>query len=80
MDEAITRKRKRKLTKKFVTNQTDVSFMLTKHVLSEEVKGDSNLVLSPLSIQVVLALIATGSKGPTRDQLVQFYPLLTVFG
>lgn len=49
----------------FVTNQTDVSFMLTKQVFSEEVKCDSNLVFSPLSIQIILGLIASGSKEPT---------------
>ncbi|MCD7460529.1 hypothetical protein HAX54_043695 [Datura stramonium] len=55
-----------------ITNQTDVSFMLAKHVFSKEVKGDTNLVLSPLSIQIVLGLIAAGSAGPTQDQLLCF--------
>ncbi|KAM3237260.1 hypothetical protein P3L10_012289 [Capsicum annuum] len=55
-----------------ITNQTDVTFMLTKHVFSEEVEGNSNMVLSPLSIQIVLGLIAAGSSGPTKDQLLHF--------
>ncbi|XP_060199519.1 serpin-ZX-like [Lycium barbarum] len=55
-----------------INYQTDVSFMLAKHVLSKEVKGDTNLVLSPLSIQIVLGLIAAGTKGPTQDQLLCF--------
>ncbi|XP_015072103.1 serpin-ZX-like [Solanum pennellii] len=54
------------------TSQTDVSFMLAKHVFSNAVKGDTNLVLSPLSIQIVLGLIAAGSSGPTQDQLLSF--------
>ncbi|KAM7504730.1 hypothetical protein LguiB_003634 [Lonicera macranthoides] len=33
---------------------------------------ESNTVLSPLSIHVVLSLIATGSKGQTLDQLLSF--------
>ncbi|XP_009757192.1 serpin-ZX [Nicotiana tabacum] len=55
-----------------INNQTDVSFMLAKHIFSKEVKGDTNLVLSPLSIQIVLGLIAAGCKGPTQDQLLCF--------
>lgn len=55
-----------------ITSQTDVSFMFAKHVFSKEVKGDTNLVLSPLSIQIVLGLIAAGSDGPTQDQLLCF--------
>ncbi|XP_006354932.1 serpin-ZX-like [Solanum tuberosum] len=83
MDEAMMKKRKRKVThtsssqanidmEQFVTNQTDVSFRLTKQVFSEEVKGDSNLVFSPLSIQIILGLIAFGSNKPTKSQLLCF--------
>ncbi|XP_049390792.1 serpin-ZX-like [Solanum stenotomum] len=46
--------------------------MLAKHVFSNAVKGDTNLMLSPLSIQIVLGLIAAGSNGPTQDQLLCF--------
>lgn len=55
-----------------ITTQTGVSFILAKHVFSKEIKGDTNLVFSPLSIQIVLGLIAAGSKGPTKDQLLCF--------
>ncbi|CAH9098611.1 unnamed protein product [Cuscuta epithymum] len=55
-----------------IRNHTQVSFKLAKHVFSTEVKGDSNLVFSPLSVHVVLGLIAAGSKGPTLRQLLAF--------
>ncbi|KAL3340523.1 hypothetical protein AABB24_028918 [Solanum stoloniferum] len=56
-----------------ISNQTGVSLTLAKHVFSTEVKGDTtNMVFSPLSIHVVLGLIAAGSNGPTRDQLLSF--------
>uniref|UniRef100_A0A2N9IA73 Serpin domain-containing protein n=1 Tax=Fagus sylvatica TaxID=28930 RepID=A0A2N9IA73_FAGSY len=54
-----------------ISNQTDVALGITKQLLLTEGK-DSNLVFSPLSIHVVLSLIAAGSKGPTLDQLLSF--------
>ncbi|XP_068337857.1 serpin-ZX-like [Pyrus communis] len=54
-----------------IINQTDVALGLTKKLLQTEGK-QSNLVYSPLSIHVVLSLIASGSKGPTQDQLLSF--------
>ncbi|KAL6493220.1 hypothetical protein OROGR_032979 [Orobanche gracilis] len=54
-----------------ILNQTDVSLSLAKHVVSTKAK-DANLVFSPLSIHVVLGLIAAGSGGPTRDQLLGY--------
>ncbi|KAH7845436.1 hypothetical protein Vadar_001935 [Vaccinium darrowii] len=54
-----------------LSNQTDVSFSLAKQVSLSESKN-SNLVFSPLSIHVVLGLIAAGSKGPTQTQLLSF--------
>lgn len=54
-----------------IRNQTDVALTLSKHILSTESKN-SNLVFSPLSIQVLLSLIAAGSKGPTLEQLLTF--------
>ncbi|KAL3617811.1 hypothetical protein CASFOL_038132 [Castilleja foliolosa] len=55
-----------------VVNQTDVSLSLAKHVISTEAKDGGNLVFSPLSIQVALGLIAAGSSGSTRDQLLRY--------
>jgi len=43
----------------------------TKHLLSKA-EEDKNVVISPLSIHVVLSLIAAGSKGLTRGQLLSF--------
>lgn len=53
------------------SDQTQVSLALAKEVIGTEAR-DCNFVLSPLSIQVVLALIASGSDGPTLDQLLSF--------
>lgn len=54
-----------------ISNQTDVSLTLAKNVLLSHGK-DSNVVFSPLSIHVVLSLIAAGSNGQTLDQLLSF--------
>ncbi|KAL2459125.1 Serpin-ZX [Forsythia ovata] len=54
-----------------ISKQTEVSILLAKHVVSTKAQ-DANLVFSPLSIHVVLGLNASGSKGPTLDQLLSF--------
>ncbi|KAL3617805.1 hypothetical protein CASFOL_038126 [Castilleja foliolosa] len=59
----------RKSLPKSVLDQTDVSLSLAKHVISTKAKDGGNLVFSPLSIQVALALIAAGSTG---DQLLHY--------
>ncbi|KAI7727944.1 hypothetical protein M8C21_015486, partial [Ambrosia artemisiifolia] len=51
-------------------NQTHVSTILATHLLSNN--HDSNVVFSPLSIQTLLSLLATGCKGETLDQLLAF--------
>ncbi|VFQ99126.1 unnamed protein product [Cuscuta campestris] len=55
-----------------IRNHVCVSFKLANHVFSTVTKDDSNLILSPLSINVLLGLIAAGSKGSTLHQLLDF--------
>lgn len=54
-----------------IRSHGEVAIAITKHLLLNEAKA-SNVVLSPLSIHVVLSLIASGSKGPPLDQLLSF--------
>ncbi|CAI9116611.1 OLC1v1017805C1 [Oldenlandia corymbosa var. corymbosa] len=54
-----------------ISNQNDVSLTLAKRVILTEAK-ETNSVFSPLSLHVVLGLIAAGSDGPTKDQLLSF--------
>ncbi|KAK1395722.1 SERPIN domain-containing protein [Heracleum sosnowskyi] len=53
-----------------ISNQTDVALTLTKHILQNN--NTSNVVLSPLSLQLVLSLVAAGSEGQTLEQLLSF--------
>ena len=53
-------------------NQSNVSLTIAKHLFSKESHQDKNIVLSPLSIQVVLSIIAAGSEGPTQQQFLDF--------
>ncbi|KAM0024160.1 putative Serpin family protein [Helianthus debilis subsp. tardiflorus] len=56
--------------KQSIRDQTHVSTTLAAHLLSK--KHDSNVVFSPLSIHAVLSLLAQGTTGRTRDQLLAF--------
>ncbi|KAH7673537.1 Serpin family protein [Dioscorea alata] len=52
-----------------IAKQTGFALRLANHV-GAAIAGDSNLAFSPLSLHVVLGLIAAGSNGPTRDQIL----------
>lgn len=52
-------------------NHVDVSITLAKHILLN-VGKNSNLVFSPISIQVILGLISAGCSDQTLDQLLSF--------
>jgi len=55
-----------------ITNQTNVSLSIANHLFSKQSHQDKNIVLSPLSLQVVLSIIAAGSEGPTQQQVLDF--------
>ncbi|KAM5583428.1 serpin-ZX-like [Rosa sericea] len=57
--------------KESVTSQTNVALELTKQLFLTEFK-DKNMVFSPLSLHIVLSLIASGTKGPCLDQFLSF--------
>ncbi|KAK1384496.1 SERPIN domain-containing protein [Heracleum sosnowskyi] len=58
-------------TKQSRDGQSDVSLTLAKHLLLNDDKK-SNLIFSPISIQIALSLLAAGSSGQTLDQLLTF--------
>ncbi|XP_074282440.1 serpin-ZX-like [Silene latifolia] len=55
--------------RQLITNQTHVSLKLANHVASTEARP-TNSVFSPLSLHVILGLIAAGSSGSTRDEIL----------
>ncbi|GER53406.1 serpin-like protein [Striga asiatica] len=59
------------LGRQSIAAQTDFSSLLTKQLISSHVK-DNNFVFSPLSIHVVLAMVAVGSGRPARKQLLRY--------
>ncbi|KAJ1387930.1 Serpin, conserved site [Sesbania bispinosa] len=59
--------------RKSVRNQTNVSLSIAKHLFSKESQDiNKNIVFSPLSLHLVLSIIAAGSEGPTLHQLLSF--------
>ncbi|MCH86077.1 serpin-ZX, partial [Trifolium medium] len=55
-----------------ITNLTKVSLTMAKHLFSNEEYKEKNVVFSPLSLQIVLSIVAAGSEGPTQQQLLDF--------
>ncbi|KAG6598396.1 Serpin-ZX, partial [Cucurbita argyrosperma subsp. sororia] len=55
-----------------IRNHGDVAMAITKRILQHDDAKASNVVISPLSIYVLLSLVAAGSKGPTLDQFLSF--------
>ncbi|WJX34873.1 hypothetical protein P8452_22940 [Trifolium repens] len=55
------------------TYQTNnVSITMAEHLFSKNSNKNNNIVFSPLSIQVILGIIAAGSEGRTQQQLLDF--------
>ncbi|GFP78887.1 serpin-zx [Phtheirospermum japonicum] len=78
LDALIRRRDQRKALKRplpilreSIAKQTDFSLSLAEHVISTKAK-DTNFVFSPLSMHVVLCMVASGSSGPTRDQFLGY--------
>ncbi|KAL9172461.1 hypothetical protein ABFS82_03G048700 [Erythranthe guttata] len=60
------------LHRESILNQTDISFSLAKQLISTDYM-DKNVIFSPLSIHILLGMIAAGSKGPTQDEMLGFF-------
>lgn len=57
--------------RQLLDNQAEVSLTLATHLMLNNGK-DSNLVFSPISLQVILAIIAAGSGEQSLDQFLSF--------
>nr|XP_043608837.1 serpin-ZX-like [Erigeron canadensis] len=60
-----------------IRNQTHVSITLANHLLLNKFQ-DSNVVFSPVSIHIVLGLVASGCNGQTLYQLLAFLRTNTI--
>lgn len=54
---------------------TDFCIQLAYRVLLNQLEKGSNFVSSPLSLHIILSLVAAGSKGKTLEQLLLFLNL-----
>ncbi|XP_058783177.1 serpin-ZX-like [Vicia villosa] len=61
-----------KLVERSTGNLTEVSLAIAKHLFSKDEYKEKNIVFSPLSLQIILSIIAVGSKGATQHQLLEF--------
>lgn len=57
--------------KESVQNQTEFALRLTRQLLLEQA-ASSNAVFSPLSLQVVLSMLAAGTAGTEKERLLSF--------
>ncbi|KAM7274070.1 hypothetical protein ACFE04_028734 [Oxalis oulophora] len=56
-----------------MSKQMDAALRLARHVISSDESKNNNIVFSPMSIIVVLSMMANEYKeGPTKDQLLSF--------
>ncbi|KAL6206987.1 hypothetical protein ACLB2K_024232 [Fragaria x ananassa] len=58
--------------RKSIQDQTNVALDITKQLLLNEKVKDKNVVFSPLSIHVVLSMIAAGAKGSIQKGMLSF--------
>ncbi|CAD5319566.1 unnamed protein product [Arabidopsis thaliana] len=57
---------------KSIENQNNVVARLAKKVIETDVANGSNVVFSPMSINVLLSLIAAGSNPVTKEEILSF--------
>jgi serpin B len=60
------------LKKSDAKNLTKFSMTITNHLFCKQEYNEKNIVISPLSLHTILSIIAVGSDGPTKHQLLSF--------
>ncbi|KAI9073443.1 hypothetical protein K1719_044580 [Acacia pycnantha] len=55
-----------------ISFNTNFCLQFAYRVLQKQLQEGSNFVSSPLSLHIILSLVAAGSKGKTLDQLLSF--------
>lgn len=68
-----------KAVRNSIDNQTNVALEITKQLLLTEEVKDKNMVFSPLSIHVVLSMIAAGAKGYNQDEMLNFLKSKSIY-